>query len=262
MVVDGVRAAWRFVAVAFVTSVYYVLWLATRATRLVSPRLGQRSHHAVVRSWAKTVNGILGVEVTVEGTPPQPPYFLVSNHLSYLDITVFFEALDGFFLAKSEIAGWPLMGLVARSTGTLFVDRSRKSDLVRVIGEVESVLARGSGVIVFPEGTSTRGQEVLPFRPSLFEVAMRTDTPVSHAAVTYETPPGAPPADLRVCWWGDMPFVPHFMSLLTLPSIQAKLTFGTDSITAGSRKDLASLAQAAVVRDFVPVRPCDEPSIA
>ncbi len=252
--VSGVfRATWRLAAVIVVTTVSYTAWWATRPLVLVSPALSLKGHHGVVRIWARTLNAILGVTVTVEGSAPRPPFFLACNHLSYLDVTVLFSELDGFFLAKSEIARWPVLGLLARSTGTLFVDRERRSDVVRVIGEVERVLERGSGVIVFPEGTSSGGDEVLPFRPSLFEVAVRMKSPVFPAAVTYQTPPGAAPAELSVCWWGDMSFGPHFLSLLTLPSVRATLTFGAHSITAGDRKELARLAHAAVTGDFVPV---------
>lgn len=247
------RASVRLPAIALSTAAFYAAWVVTRPLGLASAALGRRTHHAVVRAWARTMLALLGVDLRVVGRPPAAPFFLVSNHLSYLDVPVIFSALDGFFLAKSEIAGWPVMGLLARTTGTLFVDRGRKSDLLRVIGEVERVLAGGGGVMVFPEGTSSRGEGVLPFRPSLFEVAARAELPVHFAAVTYRTPKGAAPADLSVCWWGDMAFGSHFLSLLTLPRILATLTFGPSPIEGSDRKDLARLCHQAVDGVFEPV---------
>ncbi len=249
----ALRAMWRLPAVTVVTTLAYATWLVTRPLAIVSPALGRRSHHFAVRSWARAIVAILGIEIEVEGKLPESPYFLVSNHLSYVDVVVLFSKLDGFFLAKSEIAGWPILGFLARTTGTLFVDRRRKTDLLRVIGDVERVLAGGGGVIVFPEGTSTRGDAVLPFRPSLFEVAVRTGLPVHHASLTYRTPPSGPTADLAVCWWGDMGFFSHLLSLLTLPSIRAGIHFGAVPLVARDRKTLARRAHDAVAKHFVPV---------
>jgi 1-acyl-sn-glycerol-3-phosphate acyltransferase len=249
------RAAVKLAGVVTLTAWWYVAWLATRATRVVSPELAARSHHGVVRRWARAMLRVLGVRTEVRGRPPAPPFFLACNHVSYVDILVLFAEVDGYFLAKSEIARWPVIGFIVRTTGTLFVERARKSDLVRVNRDVTRVLERGSGVIVFPEGTSSRGVDVLPFRPSVFDVPVKLGRTVANASLTYATEPPAAPADLAVCWWGDMKFLPHFLALLTLPSIRAGLTFGAEIQAGGDRKDLARRSRAAVARTFVPVAP-------
>ena len=247
------RASWRSIAIILLTLGLYALWLVTRVSLLFSTGLARRSHHAIVRTWARGMLAILGVRVTARGEPPTPPFFLVSNHLSYLDILVFLARVDGVFLAKSEVASWPGVGHLARVTGTLFVDRERKSDLTRVVEAVNDSIRAGWGVMVFPEGTSTEGRTVEPFKSSLFEVAVRADCPVYHASITYATTPPARSAHLSVCWWGEMGFFSHFIQLLTLPSIDAGITFGAEPIRGGSRKILARQARQAILSYFRPV---------
>lgn len=251
------RASLRLPTLALVTAVIFASWVLTRALGLFGPRAATRSHFFHMRLWGRVVVAILGIEIEVRGVPPKPPFFLVSNHLSYVDIGVLMSRIDCVFLAKSEIAGWPILGFLARTTGTLFVDRRRRTDIPRVIARVQAVLDSGRGVVVFPEGTSTRGASVQRFKPSIFEVPIRTGTPVSHASLTYATPPGAPPAWLSVCWWGDMTFVKHFLELLTLPGFRSTVTFGAERVTADDRKTLAAMAQRAVADEFTPVAGCE-----
>lgn len=231
----------------------YLVWLVSRPLGLVSARLSREAHHACVRTWARGMARILGVRIEVRGEPPAAPFFLVANHVSYIDIVVLFTRLDGLFLAKAEIARWPVLGFLARSTGTLFVDRGRKSDLLRVIEEARRRLEGGFGVVVFPEGTSTDGSSVQPFKASIFQVAAANGLPVSCASVSYVTPESAPPARLAVCWWGDMTFGRHFLELLTLPPFRALVSFGAEPIVAPDRKALALESHRAVEALFTPV---------
>jgi len=196
---------------------------------------------------------VLGIRLEVRGEAPRPPFFLVANHLSYVDILVLHSCLNCLFLAKSEVGSWPVIGFLARSTGTLFVERGRKTDLLRVIRETQRRMDGGFGVVVFPEGTSTDGSAVLPFKASLFEVPASTGQAVQCASISYITPPSAPPARLAVCWWGGMTFGRHFLELLTLPPFRALVSFGTEPIVAPDRKTLALESQRAVESLFTPV---------
>ena len=261
------RALLRLLLLPCVTLPLYVGWIVTRPLAWVLPSTDPALQRLWIGTWAKACLWILGVQTRYEGPLPKPAeaqngeaYFMVANHLSYIDILVLLARLDARFLAKSEIAGWPVLGLLARSTGTLFVDRSRKRDLTRVIGEVKAVLSRGTGVIVFPEGTSTDGSQVERFKPSLFEVPVETGVPVRVAALHYEAPVGPKPAWEAVCWWGDAPFGPHFISFLNQPRTIATVTFSPEILHAdaeaqpSARKALAAAAQAAAERSFKPSR--------
>jgi len=112
-------------------------------------------------------------------------------------------------------------------------------------------------VVFFPEGTSSRGASVLPFKASLFEVAVQAELPVHTASIRYETPAGVTPAWLSVAWWGDMTFFDHFLRLLTLPRIRARISFGATPVTGDHRKDLASEAHRAVTETFEPMAECE-----
>jgi 1-acyl-sn-glycerol-3-phosphate acyltransferase len=249
-----IRLVLRLVGLAVVTTPIFLILVAGRLLGLVVPGVSFAAEDFCTTTWARASLLILGVDIQVRGRAPRAPYFLVANHLSYLDILVFFVCLrGGRFLAKAEVSRWPILGLLSRTAGTLFIDRTRARDLSRVLPEVRSALDSGRGVVVFPEGTSTRGAEVGHFKPSIFQVPILTGVPVSYAAIGYRTPEGAPPADLSVCWWGDAEFLPHFFSLLMLPRIHATVAFGDQSLTAEDRKDLASRARSAVESQFTPV---------
>lgn len=250
------RAVPRLVLFAGLTGFWFVVWLATRVLVLLPGDPGHRAHRFCVWSWATLVTKLLGVRIEVDGTPPEPPFFLVSNHLSYLDVIVLFTVVDGFFLAKSEVASWPVLGFLARATGTEFVDRGRKADILRANERLSKRLVTGRGIIVFPEGTSSEGAEVLPFKPSLLQPAVALEIPLSTVSVAYRTANPDPPAHLSVCWWGDMTFFDHFFALLGLRSIDARLNFGHSQVSGSDRKELASQAHVAICEHFQPSVTC------
>jgi 1-acyl-sn-glycerol-3-phosphate acyltransferase len=207
----------------------------------------------VLRVWARALVRVLAVRVTASGTPPAGPFFLVSNHLGYLDVIVLGSQVPCVFVARGDLASWPLAGRLTRSAGTVFIDRGNKRDIPRAIGRIADVLADGAGVLVFPEGTSSGGAGVLPFRASLLDVPARDGIPVSWAAVSYEATPGEPPPHRTVCWWGGMPFGSHALALLGLREIRATIAWGDAPIVDLDRKILAARLHEAVARRFRPV---------
>ena len=249
----GLRAALRLFVVTLSSLFHMLVVVAGGLLLLPWPRLRARWRMFVFRSWSQSLLPVMGVEVEVEGIPPEPPFFLVSNHLSYLDIPVLGSQVGAVFVAKSEIAGWPGIGLMCKAINTIFVDRERLRDLPRVMREIDRELGHGMGIVLFAEGTSSKGATVMPFRPSLLESAARSDRRVSFATLTYRTPEGAPPAHLAVCWWGGMEFTPHAANLARLDRVHAKVVFGDGLIHDCDRKQLARKLRDAVSERFQPV---------
>ncbi len=206
-----------------------------------------------LRFWGKYSTAVLGLKITVEGTPPKPPFFVVSNHLSYLDIPVFFSIIDTTFVSKSEVKHWPVIGIMARTLGILFVNRSLRRDVTRVNREISEQLNDRQGVVLFPEGMTSPGEKILRFRPSLLEHAASENLNVSYAAIRYETAPDDIPAYKSVCWWGSTPLHTHLFGVAMTKKVEVTVRFGSDTIQSNDRKELAQKLQENVERIFIPV---------
>ncbi len=161
--------------------------------------------------------------------------------------------MDCAFVAKSEIASWPLFGLMCRTLGMIFIDRKQKRGIPRVIARIEETIARGLGVVLFAEGTSTDGHTVSPFKSSLLEFAARNHVPVHYASISYVAPVEATPADQSICWWGDMTFPDHVFRLLQLSGFEASVVFGAQPILSDNRHVLAKELWSAVSSQFTPI---------
>lgn len=239
--------------IAAATAWCCVPWFLTRPFLRPWPAARARWRRRRFGAWGRSVVKILNIDVEVEGSPPDPPFLMVSNHLSYIDIPILCSRLDTIFVSKSDVADWPVIGFLVRHMDTIFVDRNLRRDIPRVVARLDQALDAGEGVVVFPEGTSSAGADVRPFLPSLLEPAVRQSRGVSTVALSYSTGSGDPPAHLGVCWWGDMTFTDHFFRMLAIPGFSARLAFGREPIDGVDRKELAERLHAEVTRLFVPV---------
>lgn len=246
-------AAARLTGLALWTGTGLALWAVGRVLLLPAPSRYRGFRRRMLQGWSRGVCRLLGIRVRVTGMVPRPPFFLVSNHLSYLDIVVFAAHTPCRFVAKREVGTWPGLGMLARIMETIFIDRTVRRDALRALSQVDRAMQDGDGIVLFAEATSTAGQSVLPFRPALLEWAARTGQPVHYASVSYRTPDGCPPAHLAVCWWGEMTFGRHLAALARLPRIDASLHFGPAPIAGRDRKQLAGQLHEAVRAQFVPV---------
>ena len=158
---------------------------------------------------------LLGIRYTRTGTPMQQAGAVVANHSSWLDIFALNAAKRVYFVAKAEVAMWPGIGWLARATGTVFIRRDRRAaaDQIRVF---QDRLSAGHQLLFFPEGTSTDGLQVLPFKPTLFgaffDEALKDGLKMQAVTVNYEAPASEDPRFYG--WWGDMDFAPHLLSTL------------------------------------------------
>jgi 1-acyl-sn-glycerol-3-phosphate acyltransferase len=229
------------------------LWLAGHALLVVRPSARVPWRRWIFRTWGRLSCRWMGVRVEVIGTPPREPAVVVCNHLGYLDIAVLAGCLDTVFVSKAEVASWPVLGLLTRTMDTIFVTRERKRALPEVNRQIIAALGRGDSVVVFPEGTSTSGATVAPFKASLLAPAASSGRPVHYAAIDYRVAPHDPPASESVCWWGDMTFGPHLLRLLGLARIEARVQFGPEAVVERDRKLLAEKLWRAIHEIFIPV---------
>ena len=239
-------------AVGIVTAVAWLPMVSALALTAPWPRARRKIQYFTFKHWSRSLCRVLGIRIEVTGTAPQGACLLVSNHLSYVDILVIATRVPCRFVAKAEVRDWPIAGWICRSVDTLFVDRRSRRDAHRVVQEIRESVAAGDIIAVFPEGTSTHGHEVAPFRAPLLAAA-EDGVPIHYAAISYRTPDGHPPAHLAVCWWGEMPFGSHARALLELSEISATLRFGYEPVAGSDRKALAVQLHQEVTRLFDPV---------
>ncbi|MBI1980509.1 MAG: 1-acyl-sn-glycerol-3-phosphate acyltransferase [Methylocystis sp.] len=212
-------------------------------------RRGWPLQHAIQMRFCRAVCAVIGIRVEAQGAlPSDAPRFVVANHVSWTDIIALASLYPFVFLAKSDVARWPALGLLARLQGTVFVERGARQDVARVNDALAGVLRAGGDLVVFPEGTSSDGAEVLPFRSAHFApleaMNARSDAPtLAPVAIAYSD--GARRID--VGWYGDMTFLPHLWRLMKRGRARCHIVFGEPIETAGKdRKALAAETRAHV----------------
>jgi 1-acyl-sn-glycerol-3-phosphate acyltransferase len=195
--------------------------------------------------WCATCLRRLGIRYSVSGVPPVAG-LVVSNHLSYLDIMVFGAVMRCVFVSRVEVKSWPVFGWLTTMAGTVYVDRKRRSDTRNANEGISRALQQGLPVVVFPEGASSAGAEVLPFYPSLFEPAVESNSGVTAAYLSYEVEDGNVAQD--VAYWGTMTFFPHLLRLLSLREIRATIRFADAPRVFEDRKLAAQETRLQVMR--------------
>jgi len=193
--------------------------------------------------WCKAAMRRLGIELLPEGRFPSHG-LLVANHLGYLDILVLSALHPCVFVSKKEVQSWPLFGPMAKMSGTVFVDRARALAATETNAEMSRALAEGAVVVLFPEGTSSDGSRVLPFRPALFDAATKASANVVSAHMSYSVADGSGARD--ICYWGEMSFLPHLWRLLSQRQIRARVRFAPEIQKFADRKLAARITRERV----------------
>ena len=234
------RRGWRTVRM----TLHLAAGLAT--TVFVFPLVSADGRRARIRKWSARLLRILSVDVRMAGAlPPRGNLLVVANHVSWLDIFVLNAIGPMRFVAKAELARWPAIGRLIRNVGTLFVERARRRDAHRVGDETRDALAAGDIVAVFPEGTTTDGSTVLPFKSSLLQPIVDAKGALQPIAFRYRGPDGR--ASSAAAYAGDTTFLESFWSICGERSLVVEL-FVAEALPAAERRrhDLAREAEMAI----------------
>ncbi len=198
---------------------------------------GRRLDELFAPWWHARACRVLGLRVRVAGTPTPLPALFAANHVSWLEVLALGSVAPMSFVAKAEVERWPLIGPLARAAGTLFVRRGAARPAAEAVDAAVGRLAEGGGICVFPEGTSTTGESVLPFRAAFFEAAVRLGCEVQPVAVRY--PRGRTVAPFV----GDDEFLPHLLRVLGEREVAVDLLF--TPVLDSHGRDRGALAERA-----------------
>ena len=163
-------------------------------TKFVFPRVGIDRRRALIRRWSRELLAMLHVEALVDGVPVEElpgNLLIVANHVSWLDVFVLHSLRPSRFIGKSELKRWPLLRHLIIGSGTLFIERDRRRDALRINGHAREVLAAGDTIAIFPEGTTTDGTGLLPFHASLVQPIIDAQGHVLPIAIRYRGTDGA-----------------------------------------------------------------------
>lgn len=225
-------------------------------------RLARRKNWPLAKKvpvfFAQTVCALLGLRPRFEGAPGPKPRMIVSNHVSWSDILVFASRETPCFVAKSEVAGWPLLGAFAKVQDTIFVRRDSRTEVPRVNSLMAQRMIAGEDVLLFGEGTSTDGAGVQAFKPSHFAAAREAaqapgvdHVTIQPAAIVYTHAKGQKldaEGRKKLAWFGDADLAPHIWLLLKSAPVDCLVRFGPALRFGpeGDRKQIAQATEAAV----------------
>jgi len=234
------RALFRLLRLGWVicSGMAALLWFLKRSTDEESARI------AWMQWMSRRFLSLLHCQVTVSGIIPFEG-LVVSNHLGYVDILVLGSLCPAIFVAKSDVDAWPVFGWLTRNAGTIFVSRNNPAEVPTQLRQMEWPLVKRTPVVLFPEGTSSDGSRVLPFRSSLLESAVRSGGEVTPAAISYDLHGNGVPGN-EIAYWGDHTLLPHLLNLLSKPRFEARIAFGRSRPTEADRKREAARLQGEV----------------
>jgi len=228
---------------------------------LVAVMIGGRFSMTVAQLWQRFACFLIGIRVTVTGAPAKDrPLLLLSNHSSWLDIPVLASVAPVSFIAKSEVATWPVVSFLARAQRTVFVDRDARHATGAHADEVAGRLSRGDIIVLFAEGTSSDGNKVLPFRSALVGAAQRAirdggGATVQPVAIAYRKMHGLPLGRQHrplVAWYGGTDLLPHLKRLISQGGIDVHVVFGpARRLAAGDDRKRVTQQAGELVRRLV-----------
>lgn len=223
----SLRAVWRLLrAIAHALAGWFTI-------KFRFPHWSQSECDAEVERWSRGMLEVLGIPLVVEGTPPDGgPVLLVANHISWLDILVMHAARHCRFVSKADVKHWPVIGTLATGGGTLYIEREKRRDAMRVVHHMAESLQAGEIVAVFPEGTTGDGRVLLPFHGNLVQAAISTDAPVQPVALRFVDKASGEDSDGPL-YLGQDTLLSSLWRTLAGPPFIARVRFGELQKAAG-----------------------------
>lgn len=248
-----IRLCIRFPLIILWTFSLWALRLAIWPFVIRTPRLDYHIRRVMFRFYSHGLAPLFGMRVKITGPIPKAPFYLVSNHLSYMDVYLLAYATGCTFVARGDVANWPLIGAISKSLHVIFIDRDKKKDTLRVNDIIGRQIENGDGVAVFAESRISPGRDVAPFKSAVLAPAVELKLPVYYVTLSYKTIEGELPANRVVAWWRPEPVFFHVFRLLKQPGFTATLHFGDAPMQSTDRKQLAQDLHAAVQKNFIPL---------
>jgi 1-acyl-sn-glycerol-3-phosphate acyltransferase len=212
--------------------------------------VSKKQQECIIRFWCKRLLAIFEIKVVVRGFDDflfnQKKYLIASNHISWLDIIVIQSMKPSIFVAKSDVASWPLFGWVAQMTGTIFIKRDKVSDIKKALKKIKRRLIKHS-VCIFPEGTSTNGRYLLPFKSNLFQSSIDTNKAILPICLRYQE--NNTYSD-KVAFIDDMSLIDSIMKIKKENNIQVILDVLQPIRPRGNRKELASYTHEIIQKNL------------
>ena len=193
----------------------------------------------------RLLHPILGSKITIYGKEPLEPGLIVSNHRSYFDPMVILKNILASPIGKKEVASWPLIGSVTKTTGVIFVNRESKTSRGETLKEVSSVLENGFSIFVAPEGTTHIKPITIDFKPGTFFLAAQLGVPVMPVAIDYK--------NIDDAWIGDDTFIPHFLRCFSKWRTEIKVSY-LDPIISDNAEELISLSKSQIDQELIRFR--------
>jgi 1-acyl-sn-glycerol-3-phosphate acyltransferase len=195
--------------------------------------------------WCAKMARVLGLQIHGSGASHAGAVLLVANHISWLDIMAINAVHPARFVSKADVRAWPLLGWLVANGGTLFIERERKRDALRVVHQIAAALQQGDTIAMFPEGTTGDGRALLPFHANLLQAAVSTHTPVQPVALRYVDADSQP--SRAVVWVGDTTLVSSLWTVATAHRMQAFVTqLPVVDTTGQDRRALGELVRGQI----------------
>ena len=186
-------------------------------------RLDAAARRERVLWWSRKLLTVCGIELIVDGAPRPGVKLVVANHVSWLDIVALNAVSPARFVSKSEVQGWPLLNRLVSAADTLYIERERRRDALRVVHQVADALKAGDTVAVFPEGTTSDGTALLPFHANILQAAIATETPVQPVALRYSDARHA--VSPAAAYVGDTSLVQSLWWVASARSLRVRVSF-------------------------------------